>query len=525
MRKALRRLLLVFLAWAAAGCATNHRGRPTVDPAGGLDPAARRAADALAFYTLGVLQEENQEVEAAIRSYTRSIEAADGPIQLPLRVAATHLARQEPTQALAVLKTARRRRPKSPELALMIGLAYQAAEQHAEAKRAFEQLIRLAPDKPDGYIRLALLLAADERPAAALRVLDQGLRRTEDPLQLVPLLQHLGRIYIVANRPADAVAALDRVVARQPEDPAMLELLARALILAGNNRRAVATLETLGRLRPLDRRVNFLLGETHEKEGRLEEALAQYEIAMDMEPPDPAPHLRAAQIALALNSDRLDSITQQAVERFPLEVGLRIYRGLAMSHMKRYPEAVAEFERAEQLLNDAEPPPPPLWPVFLFWYGAACERSGQFERAEALLQRSMEHNPEQHEALNYLAYMWADKGLHLEKAMELIERALKLVPTEGAYVDTRGWILFQMGRYREALADLRRANKLAPGDPTITEHMGDAYHALGRTRAAMRWWRRSLAIQPDNSAVMEKIRSAQQPPKAAPIQKVAPAAP
>src|SRR6185436_20997923 len=99
-------------------------------------------------------------------------------------------------------------------------------------------------------------------------------------------------------------------------------------------------------------------------------------------------------------------------------------------------QALAEATR-EDMLN-AE---------FFFSYGAAAEQAGLAEKAVELLKRSIELEPNNAQAYNYLGYMWADRGEHLEEAQEMIEKALRLDPDKGEYIDSLGWLYFKRGEY------------------------------------------------------------------------------
>jgi tetratricopeptide (TPR) repeat protein len=144
--------------------------------------------------------------------------------------------------------------------------------------------------------------------------------------------------------------------------------------------------------------------------------------------------------------------------------------------------------------------------MFYFNYGAACERSGQFERAEALLQQAMRLDPENAEAFNYLAYMWAEKGIHLDQALEYSRHSLDCDPDNGASLDTLGWILFKQKQVAEALTCLQAAHYFMPDDPTILEHLGDVWSALHDDSEALAWWKRSYRIDAGNKQLEKKLR-------------------
>ncbi len=119
-----------------------------------------------------------------------------------------------------------------------------------------------------------------------------------------------------------------------------------------------------------------------------------------------------------------------------------------------------------------------------------------WESAELDLKQAVEIAPAQPAALNYLGYSWAERGINLEEAFELIEKAVSLQPNSGAIIDSLGWARYQLGDYDEAVGHLEHAASIEPGDPTITDHLGDVYWRLGRNIEARYQWRRVLELEP-----------------------------
>ena len=80
-------------------------------------------------------------------------------------------------------------------------------------------------------------------------------------------------------------------------------------------------------------------------------------------------------------------------------------------------------------------------------------------------------DPAYADALNYLAYLWANRGIRLDDALRHIQAALALDPDNAAYLDTLGWVYYQQGRYADALDLLLQADRLRPNDPEILGHI------------------------------------------------------
>src|SRR5207253_4505409 len=98
----------------------------------------------------------------------------------------------------------------------------------------------------------------------------------------------------------------------------------------------------------------------------------------------------------------------------------------------------------------------------------------------------LELRPNDAATQNYLGYMWADQGVQLERARELLEKAVAREPRNAAYLDSLGWVYFRMGRLDSAEKNLREAYRREPSDPTVEEHIGDLDMKLGNAAAAIR---------------------------------------
>ena len=108
-------------------------------------------------------------------------------------------------------------------------------------------------------------------------------------------------------------------------------------------------------------------------------------------------------------------------------------------------------------------------------------------------------------ACNYLAYMWAEKGVKLDQAFKYVSKALKLNPKSGAFLDTLGWIYYMNEQYKEALEQISHAAEIIPDDPTIIDHLGDVFDKLGDEKQALSHWERSFVLDPENAKVAEKL--------------------
>ena len=103
--------------------------------------------------------------------------------------------------------------------------------------------------------------------------------------------------------------------------------------------------------------------------------------------------------------------------------------------------------------------------------------------------------------------MYADRNENLDRALELVTKAVALEPSNAAYLDSLGWVYFRLGKLDEAEKHLMTAKRLSPDDPTIEEHLGDLEEKRGDLAKARERWTRALALEPEDggAAIRAKL--------------------
>jgi Tfp pilus assembly protein PilF len=93
----------------------------------------------------------------------------------------------------------------------------------------------------------------------------------------------------------------------------------------------------------------------------------------------------------------------------------------------------------------------------------------------------------------------------------MIQKAVDLDPGNGAYLDSLGWVLYQLDRFDEAQKNLEEAAALTPEDPTIQEHLGDVAAKKGDLPKALDLWKKALTMKPEDGGkkLEEKLRKAE----------------
>lgn len=191
--------------------------------------------------------------------------------------------------------------------------------------------------------------------------------------------------------------------------------------------------------------------------------------------------------------DEAEDALRSAIRDYPRQSIYLVSLGDILRERRDFPEAILHYNRAIDLNRESGR---------LDWFayfarGVSYEQSKDWEKAEADFLTALEINPDEPSVLNYLGYSWIDRGMRVEEAKGLIEKAVEQRPEDGFIVDSLGWVNYLTGDYEEAVRLLEKAVRMEPDDVTINHHLGDAYWKVGRFIEARFQWQHAIDSEPD----------------------------
>jgi len=548
------------LAFGLAGCGTTPKSatrsrKPNLEPSRAQargnsdlfpDAEAERRIEAQARFAAGVLSELNQDPDGALEHFYRSALADPAHEDLVLDVARRLLQQKEADRSIQLLTRATAQPNPSGLLYAYLGVAYAQAGKNDLAIAAHRAAIQRMPHSSAAYQNLIQLYAQTGQTKEALLALDEAEKQPDlDAQSLLDLAELLTGFY--QTKKLDPLAAkpkvielLTRAAALKPDDPVVLEKLGDGFRLLGESARAEAVFEQLVQGQPKAFGARAKLAELYLRNNDPKRAAQQWEAILREVPTDPMAYYFLGNIAqgqkdfakaeecfqkvlllgqpnvqvyceLALTQINLNkpeaalATLDKGRDRFPRSFPLEFYTGLAYARQKRYAEALKHYTAAEVLAEATEPNL--LSHLFYYQVGSACERNQDRPTAEKYFRKCLAIAPDFAEALNYLGYMWAERGERLQEAKAMIEKAVKLEPENAAFLDSLGWVLFKLNQPKEGLDYLLQAIKHSEEpDPTLYDHLGDVYAALKHEDEARAAWRKSLSIEA-NEEVKKKLEA------------------
>ena len=86
---------------------------------------------------------------------------------------------------------------------------------------------------------------------------------------------------------------------------------------------------------------------------------------------------------------------------------------------------------------------------------------------------------------------------NINKALELLEKAVQIEPTDAYIIDSLGWAYFLANQIEKSVYFLEKAVSILPDDATLNDHLGDAYWKSNRRDEAVSQWKRVLILDPN----------------------------
>lgn len=356
-----------------------------------LEKDIRRDSSAALDFTLATLRFQNGQLTRAAEGYRAALEKFPGFLRSHKNLGLVLLQLGDYKKAAEALLKAITLGENEGVTFVALGYCYLNLEKFASAENAYRAAILRNPDGQDAHNGLVNCLLETERHA-------------------------------------EAVAMLDELIEKQPDQPFYWRAQTNAYVELGKTRQAAVNLETLRRLEKLDVRGHLLLGDLYHNLELNHLALSAYQAALSLRGDlDPGRFIRVARIL---------------VDRGSYTEGFEYLDRI----VAKFKQGLDEKEQLDLLALRAR---------------VALAR-GQAEEADTYLATILRSSPNDGRALLLRGrYFWKKKNDHIE-AEYYFERAAKVDETAAAALVEHAQMLVAKAKYAEAAKLLERAQLLEP---------------------------------------------------------------
>lgn len=374
----------------------------------------------------------------------------------------------------------------------------QAASSASMQERALAEAGRALELRPDWEMAALLQaqIAARTSTAQAIAYLQAFVER--NPMARDVKLQ-LARALVGEKRYDEARQLFNQLLQGFPDNPDVVYPVALLALQQNDLAVAEAQFKHLLTLSIPDKSIAYYyLAQIAEEKGKTDEALDLYSKVVSGEQLVLA-RMRSAQILAGqgkldearklLSEAKVDSV-EQSLQLAVAEASL----------LRKAKQPQAAFDLLDALLEKQ-----PDNPELLYETALLAERLDQMEIMERRLRRLIELQPDNAQAHNALGYSFADRGIRLTEARELIEKALTLLPNDTFILDSLGWVLYRQGDLPGGLAALERAYATRD-DPEIAAHLGEVLWSMERKDEARKLLRAAQKKHPDNEPLADAVK-------------------
>jgi len=378
------------------------------------------------------------------------------------------------------------RMPKNHVLRFNLARALAARGDVVQARNQLQEAIKIDPS----YLPPRLGLA---RLHLARREFAQLLQASREILELDPrnlearLLQSQAQVGMgnIAQARQDVLQTIEQF----PNSADAVLQLALLNIHERKFKEAEDILAKLHRTNPGDLRAVLGLSEVYAVQSQFDKGidLLSAELAKQPDRVD----LRIGVANLQVRSKKYDEAIanfKKALERSPKSSDLRLSIGEAY-RLKGDIQSAVDFFRKAQVANpdDAR--------VYLP-LAMLLDATGRQPEARTAYEHVLKLQPDNPIALNNLAYMLAETGGDLDRALALAQRARQKLPQDPNVADTLGWIYIKKNLSDNAIEIFQELVTKLPGNSTYRYHLGMALYQKGDKPSARKELETALRSKP-----------------------------
>lgn len=421
------------------------------------------ARSAKLYSALGAAYEQRKDYKSAIDAYKHAVALDRDNLDAIRGLAENFMNDGQLDAALEQYKVIVDSNPEDAQSYVRISEIYRRQAKYDQALESLKKADTLVPDSAEVAYNEAAIYQAQGRYDDAIKLLQDLLKKTDnsqgDRTNRAIFLERLGMIY------------------RDQENyPAAVDTFRKMLTLGDDNARS-------GYQEIID---------TYRDAKQWPQATATAKEAVQKMPDDRDLRMVLdAQLADMGDVDPSIKDVKSMLKGGPEDRDVYIRLGIIYTRAKRWKDAEDALNKADELSTKPEDK---AYPWFLL--GDVYQRQKKFDEADAefrkVLAATPPTDPQAAATLNYLGYMNADRGVKLDESLNYIKQAVSMEPTNGAYLDSLGWVYFKLGKYDLAEENLNKAALHMSSDPTVQEHLGDLYQKTGRLKMAAAHWERSV---------------------------------
>ena len=364
-----------------------------------------------------------------------------------------------------------------------------------KAKSAALKVIKLKPDWADAYILYSNTLYREGKKAKALTELQFALEKVPGN---IALRDYYARRLVDEKRYGEAREQFKIILESAPGNADAKYALALLSLQTNELDEANDHFQDLVKSGKRVHESSYYLGQIAEQQNDPQLAVQWYQIIGSGQ------YKLDAQIRIAMIDAKAGNIKKarerlNAIEADSLETEQRLLlaEGEILREVKKYQEAFDIYSEGLARMPDNV--------NILYARALTAEKIERIDVTFSDLEKIVELDPENTQALNALGYTLVDRTDRIKEGLAYIQKAYKSNPDDPAILDSLGWANYRLGNYQEALKYLRLAFE-GLKDAEIAAHLGEVLWVIGEQGSARDVWDEALQQTPTHKLLNDVIK-------------------
>jgi tetratricopeptide (TPR) repeat protein len=453
----------------------------------------------------GSLFTQYQQKDSALLYFTRALEADNRAIEVNSILAGLYAEKGEAEKADSLFRVLDNQGALTDDMFLMMISGLIMKGEMDEAARRTEKLIMKQPGEMRYKALLADIYFEDGKQEKSDSIYREIIDKNPDDIET----QLLFMMNLVYKKEYSGITVFlnnvfeSEVVERERKVAVAGRLLGDTAYVKENAVLLEESLMILERKYPQDEEILSMRPAMYETVGRTEDAIARYEEVL----PNIKPGFYFSERLILLYAEKRDyrklyDLASAYSRENNRSILGKVYYAIAAMELKEYDVADGELKKALILAGNNNE----LKVQVLSMMGDLKYRMKDFDSSYEYYEEALAISPEETLILNNYAYFLAEGDRDLKKALKMAELVMEKEGDNDTYIDTYAWVLYKLGRYREAYrAMMRIFSRENERDPEILEHMGYILKALDNCREAVVYWRSSVEKDSTKTYLEEEI--------------------
>ena len=369
-----------------------------------------------------------------------------------------NLAKEEVTKALEI-------NPNHIKANLLMSEILIRESNYQEAKNYLEKAKKLSPTDVRIYINLGRIALLEKKYQEA----EKNFTKVKEliPKNFVGYM-YLANTYLREKKFDKALKEYRKVLQLNPYASDAISKIALIYLIKKENQRAINFCQDLlknNKNKKIRAYIYYTLGKIYMIQKQYEEARTAFNKAIYENPNLMLPYLQLANLAI-MNKD--------------IDSAISYYHTLE----KKAPENIS----------------------VLMMLGVLYNKKNDIEHAKKYYEKCLKIKKDFAPAANNLAWLMAEYGENLDKALSLAQIAKEKMPDDPYVSDTLGWIYVKKNAILSGISQLEDAHKALLNNPTVTYHLAYAYYKNGEFKKAKKLLE-SIVKSENNFPEKEKCRN------------------